>query len=115
LIKWFPIVWKDWQWDHEYILIVLKHKLELVEEAFRSPQSLSMEATKNANDIHHAIEILDKILTTDYYPGEIPEDTNNPDWKERVLNNSRIEEERIQQDYTKLFEFLSNHIREWWD
>lgn len=28
LIKWFPVVWKDRDWDHSYIYEILKHKLE---------------------------------------------------------------------------------------
>jgi hypothetical protein len=28
LIKWFPVIWKDRDWDHSFIYEILKHKLE---------------------------------------------------------------------------------------
>ena len=28
LIKWFPIIWKNREWDHYYIYEILKFKLE---------------------------------------------------------------------------------------
>ena len=28
LIKWFPIIWKDRNWDHSYIYEILKFKLK---------------------------------------------------------------------------------------
>lgn len=32
LITWFPIIWKDRQWDHYYLMVMLHKKLSLMEE-----------------------------------------------------------------------------------
>ena len=35
LWKWLPVIWKDRQWDHQFIYEVIKHKLHLTEQLIR--------------------------------------------------------------------------------
>lgn len=40
LIKWFPIIWNDRQWDDHFFFLVLQKKLNLMEEYFVSDKSM---------------------------------------------------------------------------
>lgn len=131
LIKWIPVIWKDRHWDYRYTLSILKHKLKLVEEFLRSPHAYSAEALKDADNIKHTIEILDKVLNPirEEPPKEFPDvefipSKSHPGYFEMVIDPEyrewlRESGEREKLEYSKnldeLFQFLRDHIEEWWD
>ena len=38
LIKWFPVIWKDRQWDSHYYEVILLHKIRLQRKYFEKRQ-----------------------------------------------------------------------------
>jgi len=140
LIRWFPIIWNDYNWDHHYILVVLKKKLELMEKAFRSDKAWGADSQKEADNMRCAINLLDRMVKDDYLDEALkPFDKKYPDYKwdfkfekdengfGRMVNHDTLqqkelmhqcfdEEEKLRdKDYDELFDFLKEHIREWWD
>ena len=40
LINWIPIIWKDRDWDYEFLLIILEHKITSMEKFYSSEKNL---------------------------------------------------------------------------
>lgn len=65
LIYWLPILWRDCDWDHAYILIVLRHKLRLVEKDLDRDGWIG--ALDEARNVHVALLHLDRLIERDYH------------------------------------------------
>jgi len=65
-IKWFPIIWNDRQWDNVFFYKILKKKLILIEEAFRSSKACSVNSKREADNIKKCIYILDRLIENNY-------------------------------------------------
>jgi len=66
LIQWFPIIWKDRQWDHFYIYVVLRHKLHLTEQLIRH-HGHHVKHIEDADKIKKCVLILDRLIEDDYH------------------------------------------------
>ena len=125
LITWFPVIWKDRQWDHVFLLDILHKKLSLMEKFFRE-KGHHVGAEKDADNIKLAILLLDRIRKDDYIKsafkpyedkyGEISFKSFSS-LKEKELFNRCSEHETYlkNQDLDMLFSHLRKHILEWWD
>jgi hypothetical protein len=144
LIKWFPVVWKDRDWDHEFILDILKFKLTNVENMFRHHGN-HVDSEKDADNVHKAILYLDRMISFDYDEnvfkhhdkkwGQIETKTMERNGRScfditrsniKTVENekkehkeyrrlSKIVEKQEVQDYEMFFNHLKKHIRSWWD
>jgi len=68
LIMWFPIVWRDRNWDHTYIYRILRHKLYLTEMLIRN-HGIHVRNIKDANKIKLCVNLLDRLINDDYHEG----------------------------------------------
>lgn len=66
LITWFPVVWKDRQWDHQFIYVVLRHKLHLAEQYIRH-HGIHVNNIRDANQIKMCINLLDRLIKDEYH------------------------------------------------
>lgn len=66
LIKWFPVIWKDRNWDNHYIYMILRHKLHLTEQFIRY-KGISLNAEHDANKIKVCINLLDRLIKDEYH------------------------------------------------
>jgi len=62
---WIPILVEDRQWDHGFVLIMLKKKFELMEKFFRK-NGHHTDAEKDADNIKLAINLLDRLIEDNY-------------------------------------------------
>jgi len=65
LIKWFPVIWSDQQWDHVFLFCIIKKKLELMSDFFKN-RSYSVDADKEAEKMDFCIHLLDRLVKDDY-------------------------------------------------
>lgn len=65
LKKWFPIIWKDRDWDYFYLYKILKFKLERMEYLQRK-YGYAVDSNKIADQIKLCINLLDRILKDEY-------------------------------------------------
>lgn len=66
LISWFPIVWKDRQWDHQFIYAILRHKLHLTEQFIRH-NGVHINNIKDADKIKKCVLLLDRLIKDEYH------------------------------------------------
>jgi hypothetical protein len=62
---WTPILIEDRQWDHTFVLMILKKKFELMEKYFLK-YGHHVGSNKDAKNIRFAINLLDKLIKDDY-------------------------------------------------
>lgn len=66
LIRWFPIIWNDRQWDHIYIYKIFQKKLSLTEKYLRY-NGIHVDAKRDADKIKTCVILLDRLLKDDYH------------------------------------------------
>jgi len=129
LIIWFPVIWNDREWDQHYLYVILHKKLQLMEK-YHQEHGISADADKVAKDLRICVHVLDRLIKDDYYrapPEQIKnmkEHSNFMDFLNRemterqtkdILEASKDEEYRIDQDIELLFTMMRKKIRGWWD
>ena len=65
LCYWFPIIWKDRDWDQHYIFEVLKHKLK-AQSKFISDYGIHTSAQQDARRIRLCISLIQKLQDETY-------------------------------------------------
>ena len=63
---WLPIICKDRNWDHQYIYIVLRHKLHLTEQLIRH-HGHHVHRKRDADQIKVCINLLDRLIEDEYF------------------------------------------------
>lgn len=138
---WAPILIEDRQWDHGFIFIILKKKLELMEKYFLN-HAHHVGSEKDAKDMRLAINLIDRLLKDNYMDHAfVPHkkkygESHMSFEKNRLLivfdNDPKNEKEREEetrlfkrccaredylrhQDLELLFNHLNKHILSWWD
>ena len=141
LIVWFPVIWEDQQFDHDYLLRILRKKLFLMEQFQRSSDAQHLYALKDAESIHVATSTLDRLISCNYleeyleeYYSQYPDrdwlkfkesedhpgyselyDEMTPEQSELYMKCTGLARKMEDEDYNFLFDHLKAHIREWWD
>jgi len=59
---WWMVIWEDRQFDHHYFNLILRHKLQLMEDFFYSDNAHTEDAEKCAAQIKECREILDDLI-----------------------------------------------------
>ena len=74
VIRWFPTIWKDEDWDDSYIVEILVKKLEHQRDFFLSDRTHILEAKQVAAEIQTAIDGLRKTAESWEYEGRAADD-----------------------------------------
>ena len=84
IIRWFPTLWKDEDWDDSYIVEILVKKLEHQRDFFLSDRAYALEAEKIAAEIQKAIDGLRKTADSwEHYESPAQEELNKK-WGEGI-------------------------------
>jgi hypothetical protein len=138
---WIPTLIEDRHWDHVFILMILKKKLELTEKYIRK-HGHHVGAGKDADNIKIAINLLDRLIKDNYmdqafvpHKKKYGESHMNFEGNKLIIihdNEPKNEKEKNQerelfkrcctredylrhQDLEFLFNHLKKHILSWWD
>jgi len=103
LIKWFPIIWKDRQWDHYFIHVILKHKLSLMRNHFIK-YNIHRNSLLDAKKMDLCVKLLNRIIAEDYYHKV-----------DQGLESYEKAEDLIEQDLDLLYKTIRKNVRGWWD
>lgn len=123
LIDWFPLIWKDEDWDYAYLLTLIGYKLKRMRECIHS------------NDvIAHAENVANEILEAEIMIRNIADDPDD-EWslhynqwhscKSSVSEPCQAEGEcrktlelsakRSEKNWHKLWKHLDKYSQGWWD
>ena len=65
VIKWFPIIWNDRNWDYSYLLLMLEHKLLNMEQYFRNDGHY-VGCEKDANTMKKTRLVIKRLIDDQY-------------------------------------------------
>jgi hypothetical protein len=66
IVRWFPIIWTDRQWDFVYFLKIIKFKLEQMIR-FYETEAHQIKAEKHVDKMKTCINIIDRIIDDNYH------------------------------------------------
>lgn len=100
LIKWFPIVWKDRNWDHYYIDAILHFKLRNAYKALVGSNVDWKMHKKDLQALRICISILDRRLN---------------DWHYNVSNlPTKLIEPKMQTEFNLFIKLYAKYQETWW-
>jgi hypothetical protein len=137
-VSYAPILWRDYDWDHGFILIMLKHKISRTRQYIqREGHSVWATRGRDIKNMRIAEQALARMIKNDYareerdrhrkkYPWRGFVECNDgsgmsrmPDFRPGegagIKRNADIEYKRMRADWKFLFDHLNAHLREWWD
>lgn len=130
LIYWFPVIWSDRNFDHNYLYRILHHKLSGMESFFRSEWAYTVCAKERAEEIAEAKEIVWRLINDTYFTeklegikdeeifsfanGKFEIDREHPYYKKWEESIELADKER-EDDKQKLFKLLTQKVDHWWD
>jgi len=99
LIYWFPIIWKDRNWDSHYIFEILKHKLT-AQANYIAERDIHTRAQHDARDMRRCVKLM-QLIDDDFYESEysdyhktkhwfepIDDGTDSSTWKSKLLEEN---------------------------
>lgn len=106
LIRWFPYIWKDRDWDYTYTLELLKRKL-IFQAVHTRRNSIHSNATHQANLMEECAVLLHAVQHEIYIDEAISADETTHEQMDQAIKDH--EEAR-----KKAFLILSENIESWW-
>jgi ABC-type antimicrobial peptide transport system permease subunit len=108
LINWFPVIWKDKDWDSYYIFRILEHKLTLQAKGI-SKRNIHTVAQRDAEVMRTCVRLMEKVRE-DYYASEYFDYYKTKIWFESVDDKpgySTWESEIISENFNDYFKKYS--------
>lgn len=90
LIKWFPIIWKDRNWDYFFIFVILHRKLHLMEQNIRN-NGCHVHNEKDADGIKFCVLLLDRLIKDEYFDNAMS--PHYKKWGESTFKFTPLEDE----------------------
>jgi hypothetical protein len=130
LISWFPIIFKDRNWDHFYFHIIMKKKLERMRD-YQINSGHAVNSQYTAERINTCIKLLDRIIKDDFSNEEFWKDVNH-EWIEldeeyvelktvskysqEEISTQINKENALRRKYVKtLYSILGKRVETFWD
>jgi hypothetical protein len=112
IIYWFPIIWKDRNWDQGYIFDILQHKLK-AQSKYIGGEDRHTRAQYDAQRMNLCVNLIQK-LHDDFYEMEYMDYAKDRHWFEPCKDNSQYstwESENIWEKYDDYFKKYPNIYR----
>jgi hypothetical protein len=71
LIYWFPVIWNDYDWDYIFMLKIMRHKLNNMQNFFNSKDTHVLDAEDYAKEISEIMVRLDRIIGATHLETEL--------------------------------------------
>jgi len=101
---WFPVIWKDRDWDSYYIYEILKHKLKS-QAHYIGSRDIHSTAQQDARNMRICVNLITK-LQDDYYQMEYSDYVKHDYWFEPYPDNSEYstwESKIVWEKYNEFF------------
>ncbi len=104
LIQWFPVIWKDRDWDSYYIFRILEHKLKLQAKGI-AKRDIHLNAQRDAGVMMTCVRLMEKVRNG-YYESEYLDYYKTKMWFEDIEDSpgySTIESKIISENFDEYF------------
>lgn len=82
LIKWFPVIWRDRDWDHSYIFKILEHKLKS-QAKYIGDRGIHVSAKRDEEIMLTCVRLME-CVRDDYYQMEYTDYHQTKYWFENI-------------------------------
>jgi hypothetical protein len=106
LIRWFPTIWKDRDYDHYYIMEILKKKLLFQARSMRERSQL--EKSEEYAEQMETCAVLLHIVQNETYIEEL---IKRPVSTDENLHEAIVLQEKARR---KLFKLMEENMEHWW-
>ena len=122
-IQWFPVLWKNYDFDSGYLLIIIEYKLRRMEKQFAT-RGTCRGSARRAQEMHVARLLLNRIIADDYSDAAficVQKSSMFFDcyFQRRPLVPKQelwdYEDYMRNQDLAYLFRLFQKHLSCWWD
>lgn len=96
LIKWLPIIWRDRDWDYEFLLLIMSFKMNSMAKLHKKHGN-SVYSDKYAEQLDDCAKLAERVANNDYD------------------GNFKEHEELANKDLDLLFSNMRKNIQDWWD
>jgi len=79
---WLPVIWKDRNWDHQYIFDILSHKLK-AQSAYIGGRGIHVSAERDAEVMMACVRLIEKV-SSEWYSMEYMDYHKTKHWFEPV-------------------------------
>lgn len=107
LVRWFPIIWHDRDWDQNYLLRIMEKKFRRMSE-LQENHGNSLHAPRYARQLKIAAHLCHRMIEDDYYENAKFYGYPSRAWAKEV---SAVEK----QDKEMLGKLIGKYIDHWWD
>ena len=87
LIYWFPIIWKDRNWDSHYIFEIMMHKIK-AQSKYIGERDIHTRAKRDAEIMMTCVRLMEKVQD-DFYSSEYSDYHKTKHWFEDVPGKER--------------------------
>jgi len=104
LIYWFPIIWKDRNWDSHYIFEIFKHKLT-AQANYIAEQDRHTRAQHDSRNMRLCVKLM-KLIDDEFYEGEYDDYHKTKHWFEPINDNtgsSTWESRQLEENFDDYF------------
>lgn len=140
LIKWFPIIWNDEDWDYNYLYKILTIKLENMEKYFVSDKTLATSSKQTGHELMVVKNLAKRLANDNYLENALTEynklykdkdlfgsePSDNPRYTTLVEVGTKHQHDMFRragkyseimkkQDKIMLFDLIKKNIDGWWD
>lgn len=111
LIKWFPVVWRDRDWDEFYLLHAMEFKFKNMSHLHKNYSHLE-NAELYASQLARAAELTNRIKNDRLHYSEEVETLHN---QGKVREAMELEHELYTKDLEELTTLMKENLHHWWD
>lgn len=128
LIRWFPVIWNDRDWDFTYTYIVLLNKIKsqrkMFEHSLVEGCRYGINTPKHIKRLKECEEILNRLIDDNYILPEYLEQLrtltfssilDNNTRRDLIIKNQEYENYCRNRDKGKLYQILFKYGDGWWD
>ena len=135
LIKWAPIVWKDRNFDYEFLEDMLRFKLTNMMNFFNGRNAMALDSQKFAEKIKEVLTLLERLKEDNYIEsiGYVSHPFKTEEIKENGVTLHRLLDERTDEekewdwnafkssqqmrenDRLRAYQLIAENLMNWWD
>lgn len=138
LIKWFPIIWRDRNWDESYLLEIMSFKMKQMAELNRN-YGHAVNSDEIADQLYECSRLAQRIASNNYMDEAFGDEIYLVDKtvmdfvenengtkalkftgltereKDRKFELYKKQDNLLEKDIELLFDNMKKNIRTWWD
>ncbi len=108
LVRWFPVVWRDRDFDHAYLLAVMEFKFKSMADSFER-RSMHVNGERDVRQLRVCAELCKRLREDEYLERHWDRTT-----KASEKATIGLPDEIARQDQRALGIMIGRHLRRWW-